>query len=121
MLQLFDRGRKIHPAKLIEQFDPHKYAVIIKQHRLDKTKLKPSNNIVQIKDEFDSLELLPIADYVITDYSALTFEAALLHKPLYFWAYDYDTYNQECGLYHKLQKGNARTSVQKYRYYRQRH
>ena len=94
----FRRGRKIHPAKLIDQFDPHKYAVIIKQHRLDKTKLKPSNNIVQIKDEFDSLELLPIADYVITDYSALTFEAALLHKPLYFWTYDYDTYTQECGL-----------------------
>ena len=94
----FRRGRKIHPAKLIDQFDPRKYAIIIKQHRLDKTKLKPSNNIVQIKDEFDSLELLPIADYVITDYSALTFEAALLHKPLYFWAYDYDTYAQECGL-----------------------
>ena len=94
----FRRGRKIHPAKLIDQFDPRKYAIIIKQHRLDKTKLKPSNNIVQIKDEFDSLELLPIADYVITDYSALTFEAALLHKPLYFWTYDYDTYAQECGL-----------------------
>lgn len=93
----FRRGHKIHPAKLIDQFDPRKYAIIIKQHRLDKTKLKPSNNIVQIKDEFDSLELLPIADYVITDYSALTFEAALLHKPLYFWAYDYDTYSQECG------------------------
>ena len=94
----FRRGHRIHPSELIRQFDLHDYALIIKQHRLDKTKLPKSDSIIQIKDEFDSLELLPIADYVVTDYSALTFEAALLHKPLYFWTYDYDTYTQECGL-----------------------
>lgn len=93
----FRRGHKIYPRELIQQFDLNEYAVIIKQHRLDKTKLPQSDSIIQIKDEFDSLELLPVADYVITDYSALTFEAALLNKPLYFWIYDYDTYQKECG------------------------
>lgn len=93
----FRRLGRIHPRKLIEQIDLDKYALIIKQHRLDKTTLPHSDSIIQIKDEFDSLELLPIADYVITDYSAVTFEAALLHKPLYFWDYDYDKYNTNCG------------------------
>ena len=93
----FRRGHKIHPSELINQFDLNNYAIIVKQHRLDKTKLPKSDSIIQIKDEFDSLELLPIADYVITDYSAITFEAALLNKPLYFWVYDYDTYQKECG------------------------
>ena len=93
----FRKGHRIHPDELIKQFNDNHYALIIKQHRLDKTQLKPRNNVIQIKDQYDSLELLSVADYVITDYSALTFEAALLHKPLFFWDYDYDTYSQECG------------------------
>ena len=94
----FRRKHRIHPSKLIQQFsDSNDYALIIKQHRLDKTQLAPHPNVIQIQQQFDSLELLSVADYVITDYSAVTFEAALLRKPLYFWAYDYDTYDQECG------------------------
>lgn len=94
----FRRGGKISPYELVKQFNPAKYAIIIKQHRLDKTVLKHLENVIEIKDELDSLQLLPVADYVITDYSALTFEAALLHKPLFFWNYDKKSYLDNCGL-----------------------
>lgn len=93
----FRKGHRINPQPLIEQLDDKKYTLIIKQHRLDKTKLPANDSIIQIRSELDSLELLAIADYVITDYSAITFEAAMLDKPLYFWNYDYDKYASECG------------------------
>ena len=93
----FRRRSHISPQKLLNHINLKKYAVIIKQHRLDKTPLPANPNLIQIRDEFDSLELLPIADYVITDYSAITFEAALLGKPLFFYAYDYDRYAKDCG------------------------
>lgn len=94
----FRRNGRINPQWLISKFDLSKYAVIVKQHRLDKTKLPPHQNVIQIKDGPDSLQLLAVADYVVTDYSALTFEAALVNKPLFFWDYDYDKYTADCGL-----------------------
>lgn len=36
--------------------------------------------------------MLFAADYVICDYSAVIFEAAILKKPLFFYTFDYDTY-----------------------------
>ena len=33
-----------------------------------------------------------VSDYIVTDYSAITFEASFLKKPLFFYTYDMDTY-----------------------------
>ena len=94
----FRRNGRISPQALIDHIDLNKYALIIKQHRLDKTKLPAHDSIIQIKDKLDSLQLLSVADYVITDYSAVTFEAAAMNKPLFFWDYDHDKYVADCGL-----------------------
>ena len=40
-----------------------------------------------------------VADYIITDYSAIVFEAAITKKPIYFYAFDYNTYMDERGTY----------------------
>ena len=48
---------------------------------------------------FTGLELLHIADYIITDYSAIVYEAAITKKPIYFYVYDYDTYQIDRGTY----------------------
>ena len=47
--------------------------------------------------------MLHIADYVITDYSCILYEAGFMGKPLYFYAFDYDSYNKNrsSGLYHR--------------------
>ncbi len=47
---------------------------------------------------FSSGELIKLADYVITDYSACAFEAALLGKKLLFYVPDYEKYKSEQGL-----------------------
>lgn len=47
---------------------------------------------------FNTQDLMKIADEIITDYSACAFEAALLNKPLWFYVPDYDSYKAEMGL-----------------------
>jgi teichoic acid glycerol-phosphate primase len=42
--------------------------------------------------------LLLIADILITDYSSIPFEYALLQKPMIFFPYDYEAYKEERGL-----------------------
>ncbi len=40
-------------------------------------------------------ELMVLSDYLITDYSSLCFEYALLRRPIIFFAYDYESYGEE--------------------------
>ena len=46
--------------------------------------------------------LLCAADLCVTDYSSLIFEFALLERPMYFYAYDYELYSRERGFYYPL-------------------
>ena len=70
-------------------------ALVVSAHPLSKT---AQQGKYTFNGNFTSLDLMKLADYVITDYSACTFEAALLKKPLYFFVPDYDKYNEEQGL-----------------------
>lgn len=51
-----------------------------------------------VGDSFGPLDWLSVADVVITDYSAITYEAALHDVPLVFWPYDLDLYEEARGL-----------------------
>jgi CDP-glycerol glycerophosphotransferase (TagB/SpsB family) len=44
-------------------------------------------------------ELLLLADYLITDYSSIPYEYALLGRPMIFYPYDLSTYQEERGLW----------------------
>lgn len=48
--------------------------------------------------EYSSIDLMKIADVIVTDYSACAFEAALLMKPLYFFVPDYELYKKDRGI-----------------------
>jgi CDP-ribitol ribitolphosphotransferase len=93
----FRKRAKIPYQQLIDAIDFTAYSLIIKQHTHDKTKVKSQPGVVVLKDEFAAVELLPIADYVVTDYSAVAFEAALLEKPLFFWTFDLERYAKRRG------------------------
>lgn len=80
---------------LIKSVDFSKYNFIIKPHPLDKN-IKKSKYIVDKK--YNTYDLLKISDYIITDYSAVAFEASILNKPLYFYVYDIDEYKKSRGL-----------------------
>ncbi|MGE6630262.1 CDP-glycerol glycerophosphotransferase family protein [Bacillus sp. NPDC077027] len=55
-------------------------------------------------------DLLRTCDVLITDYSSIVFEYALLHRPVLFFTYDLETYRQKRGLvdgYEKIIPGKA--------------
>jgi len=49
--------------------------------------------------EFSAIQLLAVADAVITDYSAIVYEAYLRGTPVYFYAHDMEEYEQARGFY----------------------
>ncbi len=49
-------------------------------------------------NEYEINDLLLIADYLITDYSSIPYEYSLLGKPMIFFTYDLEKYNQERGI-----------------------
>jgi len=82
---------------LINEVDFDKYNLVIKLHPLSKTIIKDKRVIFDKK--FTTIEMAVISDYVITDYSAVVFEIALLNKPIYFYAYDRETYINDRDFY----------------------
>lgn len=81
--------------RLIKCIDFDKYNFVVKLHPLSKVILK--EDIIQAK-EFSSFDMLFVADYVISDYSCIIYEAAVLNIPLYFYNFDMILYLKERGL-----------------------
>lgn len=81
--------------KLISKINFAKYNLIIKLHPLDK-----STNAYKytVSKKYTTFDLLKVADYIITDYSAVAFEASILNKPVYFYVYDIEEYEKTRGL-----------------------
>lgn len=76
---------------LCDSVDYDKYNLIIKAHPLtDLTDFDYGNAVLD--NQFSSFDMLFISDIVISDYSCIMYEAAVLGKPIYLYAYDYDEY-----------------------------
>ena len=82
--------------KLISEIDHNKYNLILKLHPLSQIKIEDSNVIYD--KSFSSFDMLFIADYVISDYSCIIYEAAILNIPLYFWIFDFEKYTDARGI-----------------------
>ncbi len=91
----FRKNKTIDIQKIIDAFNKEGYNLIIRLHPLDKSNVEEKYKIGQ---EFNTSELLKIADYVISDYSAIAFEASALNKPLFFYIYDVNDYKENRGL-----------------------
>ena len=92
----FRKNETIKINELINNFDFDNFNLIIKLHPSSNTKIK--NEKVFTCKKYSSLQLLSIADYVITDYSAISIEAASLDIPIYLYLYDYEKYIDKNGL-----------------------
>ena len=57
-----------------------------------------------VTDEFAIETLLCAADVVITDYSSLIFEYALMNRPMVFYSYDLDSYYDWRGFYYDYEE-----------------
>lgn len=80
---------------LINAIDTDKFNLVIKLHPLSKVNTK--ENVITAK-EFSSFDMIFVADYVISDYSCIVYEAAVRDIPLFFYNFDMELYLDGRGL-----------------------
>ncbi|MGY3703560.1 hypothetical protein BW731_09265 [Vagococcus martis] len=84
------------------------YFILVKLHHFSKANFDLSDYADFCRDvslESDIRELYLISDILITDYSSVMFDFALLEKPMIFYVYDYEKYKDELrGFYFDFEK-----------------
>jgi len=83
-------------SKFIRQFDFNKFNLIVKSH--PNQKLDVETIQLFILPEFSTIECLAIADFLVTDYSGISIEAAALDVKTYYYLYDYEYYTEKNGV-----------------------
>lgn len=83
---------------VVEAFDTNKYNLILTFHPKVDMVAFDKNVICIDRNEFSTLDVLRVCDYVITDYSALAIDACAVNKKLLLYVYDYEQYDKENGI-----------------------
>lgn len=85
--------RKATGAKqsLVKSVDLSRYHLVEKSHS-GKVKIYTEEGASSISDPFSGVEWISIADYVVTDYSAILFEALAADRPVILFCYDLEDY-----------------------------
>jgi len=90
----FRKNEKVLQEKLNElcaAIDYDKYNLIVKLHPLSKIEID-NKNVINDK-EFSTTDMMTVAEYVISDYSSIIYEAGIMNKKLIFYAFDLDSYS----------------------------
>ncbi|MFB6440498.1 CDP-glycerol glycerophosphotransferase family protein [Streptomyces sp. NPDC056411] len=74
-----------------------RYVLLVRAHYLNHVVLPPTvqGRVIDVSARHDVTPILELADGLITDYSSVMFDYALLDRPLVFFTYDYDEYVHE--------------------------
>lgn len=94
----FRRNMKARWQKIIDAVNGKDIVLIIRKHPGQTMDISKTNTNIFILEEWETIDLLAVCDYLITDYSAIAIEAAVLNKKTYYWVYDYDKYIENNGL-----------------------
>ena len=87
---------KLDMSELINKFDFSKYNLYVKLHPIyQDDNLDPR---IKVITGYSGEQVISIADYVITDYSNIAFEAILCKVPVFFYLPDYDDYIKDPGV-----------------------
>ncbi|MEU6845867.1 CDP-glycerol glycerophosphotransferase family protein [Streptomyces sp. NPDC046716] len=89
--------------KFAERFgDTH--TLLVRAHYMEAATLPvtPPGTVLDVSAHHDVSELLCLADVLVTDYSSIMFDYALLDRPLVHFAPDLDDYSAERGSYFDL-------------------
>lgn len=100
----FRKSGRNYVKDIINNIDYCKYNLIIKKHGGKEIIYINHKKVYESKKNYD-LKLLCASDIVITDYSAITFDAIALKKSIYFYVPDYNEYIKERGIYAKIING----------------
>ncbi|MGN0170391.1 MAG: CDP-glycerol glycerophosphotransferase family protein [Lachnospiraceae bacterium] len=92
----FRRYQELNWEPLIDAIDFKQYVLLLKSH--PNQELRCNRPGVLLCPEFSAVDLLAVCDYLITDYSAIALEAAVLNKKTYYYLYDYEEYTARNGI-----------------------
>ena len=93
----FDTARLVRD---LHHLKSDKYQLVFKCHHLAEAVVKKANlNIALVPHHIDTNELLGCADVLISDYSSIVFDFLHCNKPIISYAYDYEQYVEERGMY----------------------
>ena len=97
------QGLRLNLTQMAELVGDRCY-LLVRAHYLDRGNVaaRYSNFARDVSDHQDMTDLLLVADALITDYSSVMFDYALLRRPMLFYAYDLDLYTQTRGNYFDL-------------------
>lgn len=87
--------------RLIDSIDFNRFGLIYKPHPVSALPIDDPRVVTIPGPEPDPLFA---ADFVVSDYSTVIYEAGLLGVPVFLYAYDWDSYSQKRGLNINLQK-----------------
>ncbi|MEU8703930.1 CDP-glycerol glycerophosphotransferase family protein [Streptomyces sp. NPDC048565] len=92
-------------ARFAERFGDT-YTLLVRAHYLEAASLPPCppGTVVDVSGHHDVSELLTLADVLVTDYSSIMFDYALLDRPVVLFAPDLDAYAAERGSYFDLRE-----------------
>ncbi|SFQ28276.1 CDP-Glycerol:Poly(glycerophosphate) glycerophosphotransferase [Lachnospiraceae bacterium XBB1006] len=92
----FRRNIDLDWEPLLADIDFSEYAFILKSHPNQQL----SSHRAEVMDcpKLSAVELLAVCDYLITDYSAIALEGAVLNKKTYYYLYDFEEYTAKNGI-----------------------
>nr|WP_251000924.1 glycosyltransferase [Escherichia coli] len=78
--------------------------IVFRGHHMIEKLVSEQNisGITIVPSEIDTNELLGAIDILITDYSSIAFDFFVMNRPVIYYAYDIEQYNNERGLYFPL-------------------
>lgn len=95
----FRKGHVLDTSALRDAFDftNEDHILVVRRHPNQQLRLESVRPAFTCS-KLPTSVLLSVCDCVITDYSAITIEAAILGKPVYFYPFDYEDYIAHNGL-----------------------
>lgn len=94
----FRNKKNYNYDEIMKNTDFEKINLIVTYHSKVEEMIDDERVININSSEFSTFDILKICDYVITDYSALMIDAAIIDKKILLYVYDYDQYEKENGV-----------------------
>ncbi len=89
-------GEEAAMRALVDAIDFARYNLVFKKHPVSRQRIDDTR---VLQDYDPGLDMLYVADYAISDYSTVIYEAGLLEVPVFLYAWDWEVYREKLGLY----------------------
>lgn len=84
-------------VKALERRFKNKFVLLYRSHYLDYIAIGKNNVCINVTDYNNIQDLLIEADILITDYSSIIWDYAIMNKPCFLYCPDYDIYSKQVG------------------------